>query len=158
MIAVDWFRILGHANVKAAHRSTLEFTKDNFLTPRGDCILGISSEKAVSDLSQSVKSLIQSGSNVYVVVVVEGAYDIIRAVGSRLLTLSDKNKMIVRKSDFISDSTLAIKANKSAADINRDLVDKLRRGSKGTVYVIASDVALKDEEVLGIVINLNTRG
>ncbi|EWG07520.1 MAG: hypothetical protein ASUL_03399 [Candidatus Aramenus sulfurataquae] len=89
---------------------------------------------------------------------VEGAYDIIRAVGSRLLTLSDKNKMIVRKSDFISDSTLAIKANKSAADINRDLVDKLRRGSKGTVYVIASDVALKDEEVLGIVINLNTRG
>ncbi|MBW9140791.1 MAG: DUF371 domain-containing protein [Candidatus Aramenus sp.] len=158
MIAVDWFRILGHANVKAVHRSTLEFTKDNFLTPRGDCILGISSEKAVSDLSQSVKSLIQSGSNVYVVVVVEGAYDIIRAVGSRLLTLSDKNKMIVRKSDFISDSTLAIKANKSAADINRDLVDKLRRGSKGTVYVIASDVALKDEEVLGIVINLNTRG
>jgi hypothetical protein len=158
LIAVDWFRISGHANVKAVHRSTLEFTKDNFLTPRGDCILGISSEKAVSDLNQSVKSLIQSGSNVYVVVVVEGAYDIIRAVGSRLLTLSDKNKMIVRKSDFISDSTLAIKANKSAADINRDLVDKLRRGSKGTVYVIASDVALKDEEVLGIVINLNTRG
>ncbi len=157
MIAIDHFRISGHPNIRATHRSTLEFTKDDYLTPRGDCILGISSEKAVKDLDPGVKRLIRSGSNVYVVIVVDGIYDIIRALGSKLLTLDNENKMIVRKSDFISDSTLAIKADKSAIDVNRELVEKLRKGDRGIVYVIASDATLKDEEILRVIVDLGTR-
>ncbi|MGB9674949.1 MAG: DUF371 domain-containing protein, partial [Nanopusillaceae archaeon] len=35
--------VKGHKLVKATHKSTLEITKDNFLTERGDCIIGINS-------------------------------------------------------------------------------------------------------------------
>ena len=34
-------RATGHENVTAEHTSTLEFTSDDWLTPAGDCILGV---------------------------------------------------------------------------------------------------------------------
>ena len=38
------FSILGHENILATHKNTLEFTKDDFVTKTGDCIVGISSD------------------------------------------------------------------------------------------------------------------
>ncbi|HIP75502.1 MAG TPA: DUF371 domain-containing protein, partial [Thermococcus paralvinellae] len=35
----------GHENIKATHKSTLEITKEDFLTPRGDCIICIKADK-----------------------------------------------------------------------------------------------------------------
>ncbi|RLF17024.1 MAG: DUF371 domain-containing protein, partial [Thermoprotei archaeon] len=29
----------GHPNIRALHRSTMEITKEPYVTPRGDCII-----------------------------------------------------------------------------------------------------------------------
>jgi len=46
-----------------------------------------------------------------------------------------------------------IKSDKSARDINREIVRKLKEGSELTAYVIASDEPLKHEEILRILVD-----
>ena len=154
MIAIDVIKAHGHINVKATHRNTLEITKDNFLTTRGDCIIGIESNKSAYDLSSEVKELIKRGAYVYLVIKVKDKVEIIHGIGDPRLTLENKDKIIVRKSDFISDSTIMIRADKSAKDIRRDLIDELK--SKETeliAYIVTSDSPLEDSEILRILVN-----
>jgi hypothetical protein len=40
----------GHPNVLGLHKRTIEITKDDYLTERGDCIIGINSNKSCNDL------------------------------------------------------------------------------------------------------------
>jgi hypothetical protein len=151
--AKDRIRAKGHPNVKASHRTTLEITRDNYLTPRGDCIIGIDADKGLGDLNESVKALIRGGGYVYLVLRVEDLVDIVTGRGSPDLELSDPNRLIVRKSEYISPSTLMIKSDKSAMDINREIARKLKEGSELTAYVIASDEPLKHEEILRILVD-----
>ncbi|BBG25319.1 DUF371 domain-containing protein [Sulfuracidifex tepidarius] len=154
MIALDVIKAKGHFNVKGTHRNTLEITKDDYLTPRGDCILGINADKALSDLDERVKQIIKmDGSYVYLVMKVGGLIDLVQGVGSHELPLSNTEKMIVRKSGFISDSTLMLHSNKAARDIRRDLIEELKNEKDLTVFVVASDYPLKDVEVLSVVVN-----
>ncbi|PVU73509.1 DUF371 domain-containing protein [Sulfolobales archaeon SCGC AB-777_J03] len=153
MWAKDRIRAKGHPNVKASHRTTLEITRDNYLTPRGDCIIGIDADKGLGDLNESVKALIRGGGYVYLVLRVEDLVDIVTGRGSPDLELSDPNRLIVRKSEYISPSTLMIKSDKSAMDINREIARKLKEGSELTAYVIASDEPLKHEEILRILVD-----
>lgn len=155
MIKYDSFTIQGHYNVSARHKTTLEFTKENFLTPRGDCILGIKATKAAKDLNDDVKHILRNNGYGYVVLKVEDKIDIIGGRGHPNLTFTNEVKTIIRKSTFISDATLMILANKAARDIDREIVSKLKQGGKGLVIVIASDVPLKDEEILRILVNFN---
>ena len=153
MIAVDSLEIYGHPNVLGKHKSTLEFTKENYLTPRGDCIIGINSTKAVADLKDEVKDVLRQNGYGYVVIKIDDILDIISGRGDHQLTFSNKVKIIIRKSSFISDSTLLIHSDKAAADIKREIINKLRQGSKAKVFIIASNVPLKNEEVFRIIIN-----
>jgi hypothetical protein len=156
MYAIDLIIAKGHRNVKAYHKTTLEITKDNYLTPRGDCIIGIMSSKGAKDLNDNVKQLIQKDeSYVYCVIQINDKIDIIHGRGSSKLSLTNPQKIIIRKSDFISDSTIMIKADKASKDIRRDLIDELRKGTEAKLYIIASDSPLKDEELLRIIVNFN---
>jgi len=40
--------------------------------------------------------------------------------------LSHPNDLVIRKSEFISDRTLAIKADKSSGDLSKAVVEKLK--------------------------------
>jgi hypothetical protein len=158
MIAIDLVNAYGHYNVIAKHRSTIELTKDNFLTPRGDCIIGIKSDKGANSLSIDLKRIISTdNSYIYVILKVENLenVEVIRGRGSRKLTLENPNKIIIRKSNYISDATIMINSNKAAIDINRDIINELRNGSKLFAYIIASYLPLEDKEILRILINFD---
>ena len=53
--------------------------------------------------------------------------EIVRAYGSSQLQLTHPTDMVIRKSSYICNRTLAIKADKAAADLSRSLVEKLRK-------------------------------
>ena len=38
------FLAFGHKNITANHKTTLEFTKENSVTKKGDCIIGVNSD------------------------------------------------------------------------------------------------------------------
>ena len=46
----------GHQNIQSLHTKTLEITKERDLTLKGDCIIGVRSNKACKDLSPILQS------------------------------------------------------------------------------------------------------
>ncbi len=135
---VDVVTFEGHENVRATHSTTLEVTKDGYLTPRGDCIIGISSSKGASDLSQCVKDILRSGGLLIAVVLTSGgSFDYLVAEGSEGLTFEDPRRMIIRRSSYVDGSTVGIRSSKAARDVSRGVVEELRRGEKGVLVLVA---------------------
>ena len=117
----------GHENIQAIHPSTLMFTKEKHLSKTGDCVVGVASDKAVADLSQTFKETLRKP-NAKLTIIIEagGLTEQINAFGSPKLILTNPTDMVIRKSDYICNRTLAIRADKSANDLPRELVEKLK--------------------------------
>ena len=117
----------GHENVRATHRTTLEITKEPHLSAGGTCIIAVSANKALADLSSEFKNVMrQSGAELAVLLEAEKTVDLLKARGSSRLTLSHPTDIVIRKSDYACDRTLAIRADKAACDLSRDIVPKLK--------------------------------
>jgi hypothetical protein len=117
----------GHEMIKATHKTTIEVTRDDFLTPRGDCIIGVEANKALSDLSKKLKSLISSNFiPIIITFEVNGDSFKVRARGNSKLSLLDKSDIVIRKSTYICDRTLAVMADAAAIDLPRSIVENLR--------------------------------
>jgi len=126
----------GHENIRATHQTTLEITKESQLSTEGTCIIAVSANKALADLSLEFRKLMhQSNTELTVLLEAEMAVDSFRAQGSPRLTLSHPTDIVIRKSDYACNRTLAIKANKAANDLPRDLVAKLK-SSRQKVKII----------------------
>ena len=121
----------GHKNILATHKTTIEFTKDSYLSKKGDCIVAVASNKSVNELSDEFKKkLKENKSELYIIIEVEGLTDKIIANGTSRLLLTNTKETVIRKSNYIDDRTLAIEANKAACDLSIDLREKLRDPKK----------------------------
>jgi hypothetical protein len=117
----------GHKNIQATHRSTFEITKEAELSRRGDCIIAVSANKSVTDLSSEFKENLRK-ENVKITMLIEAGdiVEVVNALGSSHLILMHPTDMVVRKSNYICSRTLAIQADKAACDLSRHLVKRLR--------------------------------
>lgn len=113
--------------VSARHRTTFMITKDEALGPRGDCVIGVGAERSAAELDPELKRLALTAGPVVIVLRAGGVCDEVRAWGHPSLTLRHPTDIVVRKSRFICDRTLAIGANKGAAELSRELVAALRK-------------------------------
>ena len=121
----------GHENILATNHSTFEITKDTHLTKRGNCIIGVAANKSFNDLSDQFKTIIKKyGTKITITLEADGERALIEAEGHPKLTLRDSNDMVVRKSIYICRRTLAIKSNKAADDLPRNLIKKLKNPNK----------------------------
>ena len=117
----------GHKNIQATHKSTLEITKENQLSKKGNCIIAVSTDKALADLSSEFKeNLVKESAKTIMLIEAGEVVEVVNAFGSPRLILTQSTDMVVRKSSYICSRTLAIKADKAACDLSRKLVKKLR--------------------------------
>jgi hypothetical protein len=117
----------GHKNIQATHKTTLEFTKDAYLSKKGDCIIAVAVDKTLADLSAGFKKKMrQPHSELTILIEASGAVEKVNSYGSPQLILAHPTDMVIRKSDYICNRTLAICADKAAKDLSRDLVKKLK--------------------------------
>lgn len=117
----------GHANIQATHGATLEFTKDTHVSKNGDCILVVSVDKGLADLSGEFREKMREPhAKLTITIQADDLTEQVQAHGSPKLTLAHPNEMVIRKSDFASDRTLAVHADKAAKDLSRALVKKLK--------------------------------
>ena len=135
------FFVYGHENVLSLHPTTLEFTKDSELTLKGDCILGVCATKSLCDFSDEFKKKIRDDKvKVSVEIEADGVTEIVAGFGHPDLTLSDFNEMVIRKSGFVCGRTLCVHADKAAADVDRRIVEHLKKpDSKAKVTISISD-------------------
>jgi len=117
----------GNEKILATHESTIEITKESFLTHRGNCIIGINADKSCFDINDDMKSSLKREVKVKILLEANGKEDVVFAYGSPNLMLSSKTSIVIRKSDYIDDRTIAIKADKAAKDLKRELTDELKK-------------------------------
>lgn len=128
----------GHENVQATHRATLEFTKDKHLSREGDCIIATASDKSAADLNcELVDCLRKPNAQLTVVIDVGGIAEEIHAYGSPRLALSHPTDIVVRKSDYVCSRTIAVRADKAAIDLSRELVEKLKNPTQKVKITLA---------------------
>ena len=127
MKAVENIIAWGHESILAENTKTFEITKEWNLTKRGDCVIAVAADKGIVDLSGEFKGMLRKeDTKLTIVVRVGGEEECVEAWGSPKLTFRHLADIVVRRSDYICDRTLAIKANKVAKDFSRSLVAKLK--------------------------------
>lgn len=121
----------GHKNIQATHETTLEISKANNLSERGTCIVAVSADKALTDLSAQFKhNLRKENANLTILIAAGKLAEKVNAMGSSLLVLDHPTDMVIRNSSYICARTLAIQADKAAGDLPRNFVERLKESTQ----------------------------
>ncbi len=136
----------GHPNISAKHKTTLQITKDEHITKRADCVIGVMASHAVKDLPEWLKIYLRSGGELILEIVVTGEVFRVSGRGSPELKLSHSTDIVVRKSSYVDSRTLMINADKSAADIPHRLVNRLRKIEWFEARLLPKNLVLWDQK------------
>ncbi|HXT83689.1 MAG TPA: DUF371 domain-containing protein [Verrucomicrobiae bacterium] len=127
----------GHTNVQSFHARTIEITKDKQLSLRGDCIIGVNANKSCKELSFNIKEKLKKNDSIIKIELIVEPYSfIISGQGNEKLSLLNVHDIVLRKSKFICDRTLAIDCNYSSLDIPREIIGLLKNSSKSGIMKI----------------------
>jgi uncharacterized protein len=141
----------GHHNILGTHRNTLEITKDEEISKRADCIIGVQASKGCSDLDSRILTHINSGGKLEFEISVQNLSFHFSGFGSPDLELSDPREIVLRKSDFLSPRTLAIGCDAAAVDIPREIIRALSDpGIIGTIQISAQESSEIAETSVGL--------
>ena len=123
------FHACGHPNILGTHKTTLEFTKDTELTKRGNCIIGVSAD---FDLN-NIKDFIKKTKNKKILITLQTiskSTKIKQKIYAEINPNFNSDKeLVIRKTDFVSERTFTIKANKAACDLSRELIENISANS-----------------------------
>jgi len=126
----------GHRNITAEHKTTFQITKDKEISKRADCVIGVSADKALADFKEVTKAALRNReSKIRLLLYVGDTCEVVTGLGSAELKYSDSRDMVIRRSAFISGRTLMIRANKAAVDLDRQMIEKLKRSEDITIIV-----------------------
>lgn len=136
------FHAYGHPNILGTHKTTLEFTKEKEVTLNGDCIIGVDAGFDLDKLGEFIKN----SENKNILITIQPAPDDKKYGKINETITADVNpnfgsnkEFVIRKTDFASERTFGIKANKSSSDLNRDLISFLKE-KKNKVSVIIENM------------------
>ncbi|KDS90912.2 hypothetical protein FK85_08445 [Halorubrum saccharovorum] len=144
---IEVVRAVGHEHVTAEHASTVELTTDDWLTPAGDCIVGVEADRAPRDFSAAFREACQNADATITARFAVGEpgadavdtedpahVDEIVGRGDADLALLDDRSLVGRTSDYTDDErTIFVDGDGAAADLDRDLVAALAEGAPLTL-------------------------
>ena len=140
MEAQDIVYCRGHPLVLGSHPTTFEVTREDYLTKKGNCIIGIASDKGCSELSTSFKHVIAHDDAILLTrLSCDGVTVEVRSRGSSLMTLDHPTDMVWRRSSFVCGRTIGIMTDYVAATLPKPLIMNLIEGKE----MIASLTAIR---------------
>lgn len=123
----DEVTFYGHPNIQSLHAKTIEITKDEHLTPRGDCIIGVKANKACADLEESFKHRLKSNSAIVRIEIMVGDESfLILGMGDERLSMLNAHDIVIRKTNFVCPRTMSVLCDKASSDLPRKLVKMLQ--------------------------------
>jgi hypothetical protein len=123
----------GHEHVSATHESTLEVTSDDYLTPAGDCILGIEADRVPTDFDAAFVTACQDRAATITATLEVGDHAVtIEGAGHPDLSFENDRSLVCRTSEYVDDRTVMVAADAAAADVPRSIVDALAGGKSLT--------------------------
>jgi hypothetical protein len=141
---LEWKEVIrarGHENISATHGTTLEITKEASLSKRGNCIIAVGANKASIDFSSEFrKNLRKDHARITVLVEAGGVTETVNASGNSRMILAHPTDIVVRKGGYICNRTLAIRADKSACDLSRELVKRLKNSKQDVTITLTVEI------------------
>ncbi|WP_416839074.1 DUF371 domain-containing protein [Haloferax sp. DFSO52] len=133
-------RARGHEHVRAEHTSTFEVTSDDWLTPAGDCIIGIEADRTPAEFDDEFVAACQSHDATITVTVSvdtgERTFEqTVRGRGHPDLTFDGDRSIVFRTSDYVDDRTGMVGAEHAAAGFDDKLVSALVVGAPLTLTI-----------------------
>jgi hypothetical protein len=127
----------GHPNIRSLHAKTIEITRDEHLTPRGDCIIGVRANKACADLDEALKNRLKSNSAVVRIEVMVGNESLlITGMGDHRLTMLNPHDIVIRRTNFVCPRTMSVLCDKASSEVPRKMVKILQnRDRKGIIRI-----------------------
>lgn len=135
------FTCYGHENILSKHKTTLEFTKDEDLSLKGDCIIGIKADFSLPLLKKFIKSL--KNNKITITVNNNNENDVEKINAEINPSFNSDKDIVVRKSDYIDGRTFAINADKAAVELNRELINFLKEKKNKIEVVFENNVSKK---------------
>jgi uncharacterized protein len=133
----DQVTFYGHPNIRSLHAKTIEITKDEHLTPRGDCIIGVKANKACADLDESLKHRLKSNSSVIKIEIMVGDKSfLISGSGDERLSMLNAHDIVIRKTNFVCPRTMSVLCDKASSDMPRKLVKMLQEQETKGIFRI----------------------
>ena len=130
----------GHENIRSNHKNTIEITKESNLTPRGDCIIGVSASSSCADLPEELKNKLKnSQTNIHFLIKVDDDEFILEGKGHYNLTLTHDEDIVLRKSNFTCPRTISVKCDKASDLVPREMVTKLQNPKTKGLFIITVD-------------------
>lgn len=147
------FHAYGHPNILATHKTTLEFIEDEELSLKGDCIVGVKADFDLEKLKQFIKTIKNrrflghrkfekfssetKKNRIKIIIETISKPKIKEKIFAQLNPDFNSNKeLVIRKTNFISKRTFAIKANKAAFELNKALIDFLREKENKIIVIV----------------------
>ena len=143
------FTCYGHENITCKHKTTLEFTKDSKLSLKGDCIVGVKADFSLKEIKKFIKSLNNNKKITIIMETINNDYNnknsnkiknktaenkIIEKINAEVNPgFNSSTEMVIRKSGFIDGRTFAIKADKAACDLSRELIKNIVSNKQKTI-------------------------
>ena len=123
----DEIEFYGHPYILATHQKTIEITKDDYLTPEGNCIIGIKANKACLNLNPMLQKLIKKDNTPIKIEIIVGVDKFqINGFGNKNLTLLHQHDIVIRTSNFVCSRTALVKCDKASIHIPREIISKLQ--------------------------------
>ena len=133
----DEITFRGHPNVQLLHAKTVEITRDEYLTLRGDCIIGVRASKACADLGEPLKRRLRANDSIVKIeVMVGGEAFTIAGRGDERLSLLNPHDIVIRKTNFACPRTLSVRCDKASSDVPRKMVKLLQDSNAKGIFRI----------------------
>ena len=127
----------GHPNVQSLHARTIEITKDEHLTLRGDCIIGVEANKACADLDEAFKRRLKSNSAIVRIELMVGTESfLITGMGDQRLNLLSPHDIVIRKTNFVCPRTVSVRCDKASLELPRKMVKMLQDRDTKAIFRI----------------------
>ncbi len=110
------FTCYGHPNITALHKNTLEFTKDDFVTKRGDCIVGCRADFELEEIKKLIASAQKQPCEVKITLKSNPLAETLQ--GTLNPEFEDDHEIVIRKGGFCSKRTMVILADRASSDLS----------------------------------------
>ncbi|TLY04544.1 MAG: DUF371 domain-containing protein [Thaumarchaeota archaeon] len=133
----DEVTFYGHPNVRSLHSKTVEITRDDHLTLRGDCIIGVRASKACADFDQNLRRRLRSNDSVVRIEIMVGDESfLINGKGDERFTLQNPHDIVIRKTGFVCPRTMSVRCDRASSDLPRKMVRMLQDTEERGIFRI----------------------
>ena len=132
----------GHPNILGTHKTTLEFTKDDDLSLRGNCIIGVKADFDLSKIKKFIKKT--KNKNIKITIRPISKNKKYKKIQEKITaefnpSFNSNNELVIRKTDFVSERTFAIRADKAAFELDMLLILFLKEKDNRVDIVLKAD-------------------